>query len=281
MHRPQMLIDGRPGHSIPATDRGLHYGDGVFETIAVRRGQPCLWPQHLSRLQTGCERLGIPAPDISLLTEEVAQLLAPNGGDGVLKLTVTRGSGPRGYAPPPVPKPRRIFSFTPGLSVPTRGSEAGVRLTLCETRLGENASLAGIKHLNRLEQVLARAEWSDPSIVDGLMCDGHGHVVCGTKSNLYVLDDAGIATPPLLTCGVVGTVRSVVADCARALDIAFAERSLRPTDLFAARGLFISNALLGAVPVARLGTHCYRVDAVPAALIERVRQSALEPETRM
>jgi 4-amino-4-deoxychorismate lyase len=274
------LIDGRPDDRLPVSDRGLQYGDGLFETIAVRRGQSCLWGRHLARLAAGCERLGIPKPNPELLAAERDDLLARAAAtDGVLKLTITRGSGPRGYAPPAAPRPRRILSFAAGLPTTTNRAEAGVRLTLCATRLGENARLAGIKHLNRLEQVLARAEWSDPRTLDGLMCNAQGHVICGTMSNIYALDDAGIATPPLTRCGVAGTVRSVMQDCAQDLGIPFAERVLRPADLFAARGLLISNALLGVVPVASLQAHGYSTEALPTELIERVRQIALEPET--
>ncbi|NBC14962.1 MAG: aminodeoxychorismate lyase [Gammaproteobacteria bacterium] len=280
MTRALTLIDGRKDDRVPASDRGLHYGDGLFETIAVRHGRPCLWHRHWTRLTTGCARLHIPVPDAARVSADVERLLiGADAGDGVLKLMLTRGSGPRGYAPPPAPTPRCILSFAPGLPGPSAGAKAGVRLTLCEAHLGENPRLAGIKHLNRLEQVLARAEWSDPAILDGLMCNAQGQVVCGTMSNVFVLDDHGLATPPLTTCGVAGTVRAVVYECADALGIPVSERVLRPAELFAARGLIITNALRGAVPVADLGGHPYPPEMVPAELIERVRQIALEPET--
>ncbi len=281
---PRTLVDGRPADGIAVTDRGLHYGDGLFETIAIRGRCPCLWWRHLARLAKGCDRLGIPMPDRDTLAAEVGSLLQETDApDGVLKLIVTRGSGPRGYAPPPVSRPTRILSFYPGLPAALRDSApaaaGGVRLTLCATRLGGNARLAGIKHLNRLEQVLARAEWSDPEILDGIMCDARGRAVCATMSNIYVLDAAGIGTPPLRECGVAGTVRSVVEDCASALGIPFRERRLALSDLYAAGGLMISNALLGLVPVRQLGEHRYSAGAAPAALIDQVCATALEPET--
>jgi 4-amino-4-deoxychorismate lyase len=275
-----MLINGRPADSVPATDRGLQYGDGLFETVAVRRGAPCLWPRHLARLARGCERLGIPLPDRALVTREAQALLggaAP--ADGTLKLIVTRGSGPRGYAPPAATRPTRIIFFTPDPSSSSRGGDSGVCLTLCRTRLGDNERLAGIKHLNRLEQVLARSEWSDPGILDGVMCDGQGRAVCGTMSNLYLIDDDGIATPPLTRSGVAGTVREVVQQAAAALGMPFRETHLRPADLLAAPGVMLSNALLGLVPVSRLEHRCYDIGMIPAALLERVRRTALEPET--
>ncbi|MCG6943219.1 MAG: aminodeoxychorismate lyase [Thiohalocapsa sp.] len=280
MARASALVDGRAADRVAVTDRGLHYGDGLFETIAVRGRCPCLWQRHLERLALGCERLGIPVPAPDTLVAEARQLLdGADAADGVLKLILTRGSGARGYAAPPAPRPTRILSFHPGLPEPRRGTEAIIRLTLCETPLGDNARLAGIKHLNRLEQVLARAEWSDPRILDGIMSDGRGHPVCGTMSNIYVLDAAGIATPPLTRCGVAGTVRDVVRDCATALGIPFQERQLDLSDLHAADGLMMSNALLGLMPVGWLCEHRYSAGTVPAALIDRVRATALEPET--
>jgi 4-amino-4-deoxychorismate lyase len=281
MSRALTLIDGRPGDRVPASDRGLQYGDGLFETIAVRCGSPCLWHRHWARLAMGCERLRLPVPDPGRVMGDVERLLDDTGaGDGVLKLIVTRGSGPRGYAPPPAPTPRCILSFVPGLPGASPEPSAAATLTLCRTPLGENPRLAGIKHLNRLEQVLARSEWSDPAILDGLMCNPHGQVVCGTMSNVFVLDDNGLATPPLTACGVAGTIRAVVHECAGALGIPISERVLRPADLLAAQGLIVTNALRGAVAVGYFGAHRYHPDAVPADLIDRVRQIALEPETQ-
>ena len=288
MASPRTLVNGRPRESVAVSDRGLHYGDGLFETIAVRDRRPCLWRRHMDRLELGCARLGIPPTDSGTLAAEMRDLLDDGAAaDGVLKLIVTRGSGPRGYAPPREARPTRILSYQPGaFSTLSRGpfdrpsgTDAGVRLILCATRLGDNAQLAGIKHLNRLEQVLARAEWSDPEVLEGVMCDAGGHAVCGTMSNLYVMDANGIATPPLTRCGVAGTVRGVVQECAAALGVPFRERELDLSDLYAADALMISNALLGLVPVARLLGHRYSAGAVPAALIDRVRATALEPET--
>jgi 4-amino-4-deoxychorismate lyase len=274
------LINGRLGDSVSVTDRGLLYGDGLFETVAVRGRQPCLWQRHLARLARGCARLAIPPPDAALLGAEVQALLAAAPApDGVLKLIVTRGSGPRGYAPPAEPAPTRILTFAAGLPGAPKDAEDGIRLTLCDTRLGDNARLAGIKHLNRLEQVLARAEWTDPAVQDGIMCDNHGQPVCCTAANLFAVSAEGIVTPPLDRSGVAGTVRELVREHACALGIGFIERALSLPELLAADGLFISNALRGVLPVARIRHRCYDPSAVPAALLARVRQAALEPET--
>lgn len=274
------IVNGRPGGSLPVTDRGLLYGDGLFETVAVRARQPCLWQRHLARLARGCARLAIPPPDAALLGAEVQALLAAAPApDGVLKLIVTRGSGPRGYAPPATAAPTRILTFTAGLPGAPKDAEDGVRLTLCATRLGDNARLAGIKHLNRLEQVLARAEWTDPAVQDGIMCDNRGRVICCTAANLFAVAQDGIVTPALDRSGVAGTVRELVREHAGALGIGFTERALALPELLAADGLFITNALRGALAVLRVRDRRYDPSAVPAALLARVRQTALEPET--
>ncbi len=280
MEPPLTLINGRPALALPVTDRGLLYGDGLFETVAVRARQPCLWARHLARLQRGCARLAIASPDATLLGDEVEVLLAgAPAPDGVLKVVVTRGSGPRGYAPPALPTPTRILTFAAGLPGPVFAAEDGIRLTLCETRLGDNVRLAGVKHLNRLEQVLARAEWSDPAVHDGIMCDHHGRAICCTAANLFAVFQDGIVTPALDRCGVAGTVREVVREHAAALGIGFIERALPLPELLGADGLFISNALLGVLPVERVRDRYFDSAAIPATLLERVRKAALEPET--
>lgn len=278
------LVNGREQAVISIADRGLLYGDGLFETIAVRRQAPCRWSAHLARLNRGADRLHIPRIDPALLRAEADQLLA--GVDhGVLRLTLTRGRGGRGYRPPATPSPTRILALYPSPSpigpMLMRGrSVEGVTLRLCRARLGDNPQLAGIKHLNRLEQVLARAEWDDPGIIDGLMTDNRGCVVCGTMTNLFLVQDHGLSTPRLATCGVAGTVRELVLERAAALGIPLLERDITMAEVYAAKGLFVTNALLGLVPVARLETRRYDPGAAPAALVDQVRQAVFDPETQ-
>lgn len=197
---------------------------------------------------------------------------------GVLRLTLTRGEGGRGYRPPLESTPTRILARYPSPATPAYSATAGVDLVLCRTRLGENPQLAGIKHLNRLEQVLARSEWCDSTIVDGLMTDSHGRVICGTMTNLFLVFDDGIATPSLRRCGVAGTARSLVFECAKDLHIPLTERDIPRAELYRAQALFVTNALLGLLPVARLGMRRYDPAAVPAQLAERVRQAVFQPE---
>ncbi|MGB5734652.1 MAG: aminodeoxychorismate lyase [Thiohalocapsa sp.] len=284
-------VNGREQAVVGIGDRGLLYGDGLFETIAVRQQAPCRWSAHLARLDRGADRLGIPRADPVLLRAEADALVA--GIDhGVLRLTLTRGEGGRGYRPPIAPCPTRILalyaspSTRPATELPAGTSNQGaisskgVELTVCRTRLGDNPQLAGIKHLNRLEQVLARAEWQDPGIIDGVMTDSRGFAVCGTMTNLFLVHDDGLVTPALTRCGVEGTIRELVFERCRALNIPLVERDIQVAELYQARGLFVTNALLGLLPVARLGAKRYALDAVPAALVEQVRHVAFEPETQ-
>jgi len=274
-----VLIDGREADAVAADDRGLLYGDGLFETIAVRDGRPCLWNAHLSRLSRGADRLGIPRPDPRGLRVEAKRLLA-GVAQGVLRITLTRGRGPRGYRAPDAPVPTRILACHPGPDDDRRGADPrdGAAITLCRTPLGENPRLAGIKHLNRLEQVLARSEWTDPELLEGLMLDGHGRVVCGTMSNLFLVLDDALVTPPVHRCGVAGTVRGLMLEHAAAEGIGVRVGDVSVSDLFRARGLLLTNTLLGARVVARLGDRRYDPQAAPRPLIERVRAAAFRPE---
>lgn len=280
-----MLVNGQPATAIPVEDRGLLYGDGLFETLLIRGGAPCLWSAHLARLATGAARLRIPLPAPDLLRAEARSLVGGAGdgtGDGTLKLILTRGPGPRGYRPPPLPTPTRLLLFHPSPAPlpadPAARLREGVSAIWCETRLGSNPALAGIKHLNRLEQVLARSEWDDPAIAEGLMRDGQGSVVGGTMSNLFLVEADGLATAPLDRCGIAGTVRAVVLARARALGIPVRVERLWRRDVERARGAFLTNALIGLWPLGRIGARGYDPAAVPTALAEAVLTDSLQPE---
>jgi 4-amino-4-deoxychorismate lyase len=274
------LVNGAKAASVSIADRGLHYGDGLFETIAIRDGAPCLWEEHLARLRLGAGRLAIPMPAPGLLLAECLAL-AQGLAAGLVKLILTRGSGGRGYRPPPTPLPNRLLLLYPRPTQPAGASEAGVAVRWCRTVLGENPQLAGIKHLNRLEQVLARAEWDADAdagaCAEGLMCDCRGRVIAGTMTNVFVYAGDRLLTPRLDSCGVAGTVRGVVLRLAPQLGIKVAEVDLRPADLHAASGLFLTNAVIGVWPVRALGVQEYAVGHLPQGLIAAVRAAVRVP----
>lgn len=246
--------------AIDAADRGLAYGDGVFETMRAYRGDVPWWPAHWQRLLRGASVLGLAVPDESRVREEALQFL--DGADGVLKLLLTRGAGGRGYAPPADARPTWILSHHP---LPAAAPADGLTLRWCETTLAIQPVLAGLKHCNRLEQVLARAEWNDESIHEGLMCSTDGDVVCATAANLFVLRDGRWLTPPVDLCGVAGVCRAWASDA-----LAASEARLAVIDVEAADAVFLCNAVRGILPVARLGARSWRPHPQVAQLQRRL-----------
>jgi len=227
----------------PLEDRGVAYGDGLFETVLVRDGTPLLWEQHLARLGRGCRVLGIPLPAREHLE---APLVEAGEGLSVLKLILSRGSGGRGYAPPDTPEPQlrwRLGPFAPS----AQHWQQGVRVRHCRLRLGIQPMLAGLKHLNRLENVLARAEWTDADTAEGLLCDSEGRLVEATCMNLFWQRDGKLETPRLDRCGVAGTLRAALLERAPIHEVdAF------PAVLDEVEALWLGNSLQGLWPVARL-----------------------------
>lgn len=246
----QSWVDGRPGESLSVKDRGLAYGDGLFETIAVTAGKPSLLDRHLARLVDGCGRLGM-AIDPALVRSELLAFSSALGS-GVAKLILTRGDGLRGYAPPRPATPRRILQGAPQPSYPVGHGQQGVRLFPCRTRLAEQPLLAGLKHLNRLEQVLARSEWQDAEHAEGLMLDTAGRVIEGVYSNLFLLKDGVLLTPDLSRCGVAGVMRAELLAQAESAGMRCEVRDIVLDELLAADEVFVCNSLYGVWPVVGL-----------------------------
>lgn len=265
MTQPATLVNGVAVDCVDAGDRGLLYGDGLFETMAVSNGRVSRWPRHMSRLLAGCERLGIPQVDTVELSHEADMLLA-GAERAVLKIIVTRGSGGRGYCTPENAVPRRILQLHPWPDYPPAAREAGVAVRMCSTRLCHNPLLAGIKHLNRLEQVLARREWDDPLIAEGVLRDVEGRLVEGTMSNLFLVRQQVLLTPDLQRCGVAGIMRSAILDQAERLSLAAEIGALYVSDLLAADEVFLCNSLIGIWPVIAIDGRPYRKGAITTRL---------------
>lgn len=252
-----VLINGKPSDSIASSDRGLQYGDGLFETIAIKNGECEHWHEHMSRLSNGCQRLNIPIPDAQQLLLE-AQQLCSDKVLAVLKIIITRGSGGRGYRAPDPVETTRIISIHPWPSYPDENIIQGIRVHLCDTRLSHQPALAGIKHLNRLEQIIARNEWDDPSISEGLMSDVNGNVVEGTMSNYFAVINKELVTPEIVDCGVAGIMRSHIMAQAILHGISVHERKIKLDELYVADELFICNSIIGVWPVKQLADHHYK-----------------------
>jgi 4-amino-4-deoxychorismate lyase len=258
-----VLVNGKAGGHVDPADRGLMYGDGLFETIAVRDGGPRFLDWHFERLEAGARRLGMPVPEAGLVREEIASV-APSGR-AVVKLVLTRGVGARGYAPPAQVAPTRIVTAAPWPSWPARSWQEGIRVGWCRTRLGRNPALAGLKHLNRLEQVLARAEWDDEELEEGLMRDDRDCAISGTQANLFARIAGSWVTPRLDQCGVAGIMRRAFRQWAAEHGIQVTERDLPATELASATALALTNALIGAWPVRDLAGKSLAPDREVAA----------------
>jgi 4-amino-4-deoxychorismate lyase len=243
----RMLINGCAEVRVDARDRGLHYGDGIFETIAIVNGRPRFADWHFERLAQGANRLGIPVPDLDLLRAEIA--LACPEPHGVVKVIVTRGVGQRGYRPPIHPEPTRIVAASSWPDRDPANESTGVRLGWCRTRFGRNPALAGIKHLNRLEQVLARAEWDDGSMDEGLMKDDRDSVISATQANVFARIGGQWVTPALDHCGVAGIMRRAFLGWAAESGDPVIARELPARELESASRVFLTNAVIGAWPV--------------------------------
>lgn len=251
-------VDGRPETNVPADDRGLQYGDGLFETIAVRQGAALLWDRHLARLLAGCARLGwgrLPStPDL----EDDVRTLAAGVERGVIKVVVTRGSGGRGYRAGADAVPRRIASLWPWPEDIEERAREGVAACWCRTRVSRQPQLAGLKHLHRLEPVLARAEWQD-EYAEGLMCDEQDRLIEGTMSNVFIRMEGKWCTPALHEAGVAGVMRAAVLECARERGIACREQAVPRDAMAQAEEIFLTNSIIGIWPIRTLAGGSYPV----------------------
>lgn len=228
----------------------------------------------MARLAWGERRLGFPTQDKNRLLQEANSLLF-DSPRSVLKIILTRGSGGRGYRPPATPQINRFLSLHDWPNYPSHWFTDGIKLRICNTRLGRNERLAGIKHLNRLEQVLARQEWDDPDIPEGLMLDEQGRVIEATQSNLFLLRGGVLNTPDLSKSGVAGVVRELVIEVAQEMGMKCVISTVSIEDLKSADAFFLTSSLLAICPVARLDDCLYDLRAIPQALRERVSSLAL------
>jgi 4-amino-4-deoxychorismate lyase len=244
-----IYVDGQPADSLPIDDRGLNYGDGLFETVALRQGEPQHWDLHYARLVDGAARLGIDCPASALLRQDVAAALpSPAPSRLVAKIILTRGSGGRGYAPPVPSHPRRIVRLSAWPEWPQSHVGEGIPLSLCATPLGRNPVLAGLKHLNRLEQVLASRELAAVGAVEGLMFDDLARLIEGTRTNVFLVAGRELLTPRLDQCGIAGVMRTIIMDLARLLSLHVTETRVERSLLYSANELFVCNSLIGIWP---------------------------------
>jgi len=244
-------INGLAADSVAIADRGLQYGDGLFETLTCIDGRVRWLALHLERLSRGCERLGLPSPDLPALATEIAAR-APPQGRCILKLILTRGiARQRGYRPGGEQGPTCILTRYDWPASSAR-SDSGFRVAISSVTLGVNPLLAGIKHLNRLEQVLAQAAIGASPLEEVLMLSSEGQVIGGSMSNVFLAGESGLFTPELTRCGVEGIMRRLVCSAAAQLGLPLAVRAVRAAELAGVREAFLTNVRWGIQPISVL-----------------------------
>ncbi len=268
----------RRTQAVDPADRGFQYGDGLFETIAIRQGKPRQWQYHLDRLSAGCERLGLEPPPASLELDLDAALTRSKHDQSscIAKLIITAGSSLRGYGRA-MPTPGEIYiGVFPSTPLNRPAYVNGVATMLCETRLATGSAVAGLKTLNRIEQVLASSECQSTGAFEGLTLDADGRLICGTISNVFIVKNNRVRTPSLARCGVAGTMRRLVIELLeqeeRAVDIC----DLTEVDLAEADEVFITNSQMGAVPVHRCGNYKWPVGPLTREVMNRLAEHGIE-----
>ncbi|MEO6024512.1 MAG: aminodeoxychorismate lyase, partial [Burkholderiales bacterium] len=270
--RPMILVNGLLSDSLPVTDRGLMYGDGVFRTLSVRSGKPQYLRSHLAKLAWDCAAIQLPALDLELLKVEITSACVDQS-NCVLKIVITRGSGGRSYRVPDALVSNRIVMTSPFPRYPAHYGSQGVVARWCNTRLAVPSPTPGVKTLNRLENVLARMEWSDAAIAEGLLCDADDQVIEGTMSNLFYVQAGKLMTPDLSRCGVAGVQRDRIIALATNLSIPFGVKSPHKNDLISSDELFLCNSIIGIWPVTALGEQCWNVGPLTRQFQAELAQS--------
>jgi len=267
----ECLVNGEISTLVSTSNRGLNYADGLFETMVVHNGRPRRWQAHMDRLGEGCERLALPMPAQAILLREV-QTVSAGLTDAVVKIILTRGGQGRGYMPASDSGCDRIVSahsYPDGIAEAAR---TGIATRICELRLGIQPELGGIKHLNRLEQVLASAELRGTDADEGILLDPEDHVISAISANIFLVIDNRLFTPRLDRCGVRGVVRDqILSGC----DARCEQRRIMVDMLLEADEVFICNTVRGVVPVTAIGDQNYAIGPmtrnVQSWLLEGVR----------
>ena len=283
---PAIAVNGVLGAQISPLDRGFAYGDGVFETCKMLHGKIPLWLLHKERLLKSCEKLFIPIV-IELVEAQLSSLIAalPTSDieDAVVKIMVTRGQGGRGYRAPNVVVPSIVIGIFPASNYPHHYFSEGVSARLCNQRLSCNPSLAGLKHLNRLEQVLARAEWQDDEIAEGILFDTQGNLIEAVFSNIFLIKNGELFTPDLSEAGVAGVMRRfIIETLALQAGLNVTIKNLSLADLTNADAAFLCNSIYGIWPLTKLQsekthnleqTYSFNVGTITLQLQKLLRES--------
>ncbi|GGD78346.1 aminodeoxychorismate lyase [Lacimicrobium alkaliphilum] len=257
----KILINGQPQNSLSAADRAVQYGDGIFTTIKVEQGAPQLWPLHYQRLTKGLQILGIDFNSWDKVQDAI-NCQAQEAQNAVLKLLISRGEGGRGYQTPEMQQPLWILTVHPMPEHYQKWQQQGIELGLSEIQLARQPKLAGIKHLNRLEQVLVKMHVPDDGPEEMLVCDTQGMIVECSASNLFWQINGVWYTPDLCYCGVAGVMRERILQHFKTVGSPVMQVQASPRILQQAQAVLLCNSLMGIVPVRRYKHYNFAIDSV-------------------
>ena len=274
----KVLINGIASEYVSVTDRGLHYGDGVFETIACVGNSAVFIQQHLNRMENGARKLNIPFPDRQLFLDDINCLLRGSNSNSIIKLILTRGRGKRGYRYEKTQIPTRICMLSAWPDYVAHWREHGITTRFCQTQVSVNPQLAGIKSLNRLDSVLASSELG-PAFNEGFLSDIDGNVIEGSMSNIFIVSNGTLVTPDLSRCGVNGIMREQIIDIAQNSSIKVETRNITRDELLESREIFISNSVIGVCVVKQLEKQSYNTDTMTRT-INRILDKRIEADAK-
>ena len=286
------LINGVASNFLSVNDRSIHYGDGVFETILCHQKHLFYWQEHYHRLYTSAKKLKLHCPAEEIFLTDIRKLLdeeglnkdSTNKDDNYfsIKVILTRGESERGYLFRDKTISNKTISNRIVLIATLDVNYSSLlsnklfsgELFLCEQQVSINKQLAGLKHLNRLENVMARNEWGSHSkqtdIIDGLMLNANQHVIEGCMSNLFAVKNNELLTPDLSLSGVDGIMRQAIIDLADKLEIKLTITNLGKDEILAMDELFISNSLIGIKSVSCFESTTYKQQAITKLIFEQL-----------
>jgi len=272
------LINGVVTDYLSSQDRAIHYGDGLFETILCHKNNLYYWPQHYLRLKQSAEKINMSCPDESILLSDITKLLSDNESDKTyaIKIILTRGLSQRGYEFNKKTTVNRLVfistiekDYSSLLALNLLSGD----LSICKQQVSINENLAGLKHLNRLDNVLARNESAiidNKKVIDGLMLNANKHVIEGAMSNVFMVKDKQLYTPKLNQSGVYGVMREVIIDIAKTNKIEVIEKHLFVDDVNNMDELFITNSLIGMKAINYLNGIEFSGHAITAAIFNNL-----------
>jgi 4-amino-4-deoxychorismate lyase len=255
-------VNGEESSAVSVLDRGLQFADGLFETIVFIHGKPRLWDRHMARLASGCARLDIPVPDAGVLRGE-ADRARGDATRAIVKIMLTRGSGPTGFS-----RPTTIATSRDWPADLDAWLRDGVVARMSDIRISRNPRLAGIKHLNRLEYVLAENDGQPHAARETILRDTQGYVIETCRANIFLVRDGRLHTPDLRYAGVGGVMRAEIMTLAKSMGIAATAAWFTPRALFGADEVFVTNAVMGVCPVRRIEDQAFPVGPVTRTLQE-------------